>query len=92
MDPMLIEYVAFFVAALILGWAIVELNKRYFRQRRVDSKTLNTWVKMDSTLADDIDEPLPDGESDGDEESVSESNIQIRAQQNGHHSESKKLL
>lgn len=92
MDPTLIEYAGFFVAALILGWAVVELNKRYFRQRRVDSKPLNTWVKLDSTSVNDIKEPLPDEESDGDEESVPRSNIQIRAQQNGHHSESKKLL
>ena len=92
MDQTLIEYAAFFVAALILGWAVYELNKKYFRQRRADSKPLNTWVKLDSLSVNDIKEPLPDEESDGDEESVPESNIQIRAQQNGHHSESKKLL
>ena len=91
MDPKLIEYVGFFVAALILGWAVVELNKRYFRQRRVDSKPLKTWVKLDFTSADDIEEPLPEEKGDEDE-SVPESNIHIRAQQNGHHSESKKLL
>jgi hypothetical protein len=92
MDPSLIEYVGFFVAALILGWAVVELNKRYLRQRRVDSKPLNTWVKLDFTSADDIEEPLPEEKGDEDEEGVPESNIHIRAQQNGHHSESKKLL
>jgi hypothetical protein len=89
MDPTLIEYVGFFVAALILGWTVAELNKRYFRQRKVDSKPLNTWVKLDFASTDHIDEPLPEEEG---EESVPESNIQIRAQQNGHHSESKKLL
>ena len=35
---------------------------------------------------------LPDEESDEEEESVPEANIQIRAQHNGYHSESKKLL
>jgi hypothetical protein len=88
MYPTLIEYLGFVVAALILGWAIIELNRRYFRQRRVDSKPLNTWVKLDSTLEDDIESSLPDEE----EESVEEANIQIRAQHNGYHSESKKLL
>jgi hypothetical protein len=35
--------------------------------------------------------PLLDEESDKEEENMPESNIQIRAQQNGYHSESKKL-
>ena len=92
MYPTLIEYLGFVVAALILGWAVIEINRRYLRQRRVDSKPLNTWVKLDSTLEDDIEKSLPDEESDEDEESVAEANIQIRAQHNGYHSESKKLL
>jgi hypothetical protein len=92
MNPTLIEYLGFVVAALILGWAMIEINRRYIRQRRVDSKTQNTWVKLDSTLDDDIEKSLPDEESDEEEESVPEANIQIRAQHNGYHSESKKLL
>jgi hypothetical protein len=92
MNPTLIEYLGFVVAALILGWAIVEINRRYFRQRRVDSRPLNTWVTMDSTLEDENEKSLPDEESDEEEESVAEANIQIRAQHNGYHSDSKKLL
>jgi hypothetical protein len=92
MNPTLIEYLGFVVAALILGWAIIEIRRRYLRQRRVDSKPLNTWVTLDSTLEDDIEKSLPDEESEEDEESVAEANIQIRAQHNGYHSESKKLL
>ena len=92
MNPTLIEYLGFVVAALILGWAIVEIIRRYFRQRMVDSKPLNTWVTMDSTFEDEIEKSLPDKESDGEEENVAEANIQIRAQHNGYHSESKKLL
>ncbi|HWZ17622.1 MAG TPA: hypothetical protein VNW73_02380 [Ktedonobacteraceae bacterium] len=92
MNPTLIEYLGFVVAALILGWAIIEIRRRYLRQRRVDSKPLNTWVTLDSTLEDDIEKSLPAEESDEDEESVAEANIQIRAQHNGYHSESKKLL
>ncbi len=92
MNPTLIEYLGFVVAALILGWAIIAISRRYFRQRRVDSKPLNTWVTLDSTLEDDIDKSLPDEESDEEAESVAEANIQIRAQHNGYHSESKKLL
>ena len=92
MNPTLIEYLGFVVTALILGWAIVEINRRYFRRRRVDSTPLNTWVTMDSTVEDDIEKPLPDEEGDEEEESVADGNIQIRAQHNGYHSESKKLL
>jgi hypothetical protein len=92
MDPTLIKFVGFIVAALVIGWAIIELNRRYFRQRKIDSKPLNSWIKLDSTLHDDSEEPLPDEQSDEEEERVPESHIQIRAQQNGHHSEIKKLL
>ena len=92
MNPTLIEYLGFVVAVLILGWAVFELIRRYSRQRRVESKPLNTWVKLDSTLADDIEGSLPEESDEEEEESVAEANIQIRAQHNGYHSESKKLL
>jgi hypothetical protein len=92
MYPTLIEFLGFVVATLILGWAIIEISRRYFRQRGVDSKPLNTWIKLDSTIEDDIEKSLPDEESDKEEESVLEANIRIRAQYNGYHSESKKLL
>ena len=86
MYPTLIEYLGLVVAALILGSVVIELNRKYFRQRKVDSKPLNAWVKLDSTFEDDVESSLPD------EESEPEANIQIRAQHNGYHSESKKLL
>ena len=92
MNPTLIEYLGFVVAALILGWAIIEISRRFFQERRGDSKLLNTWVKLDSTFEGDIDKSLPHEESNEEEEGVSETNIQIRAQHNGYHSESKKLL
>jgi hypothetical protein len=92
MSPSSYEYLGFAVAAVILGWAIFEISRRYYRQRKVDTKPSNTWVKLDSTFEDDIEKALPDEESDEVEESVPESNIQIRAQHNGYHSESKKLL
>ena len=92
MNPTLIEYLGFVVAALILGWAIIEISRRYFLERRKDSKSLNTWVKQDSTFAGDIDASMPDEECYEEDESLSEANIQIRARHNGYHSESKKLL
>jgi hypothetical protein len=92
MSPSSYEYLGFVVAAVILGWAIFEISRRYFRQRKVDKKPSNTWVKLDSSFKGDIEEALPDEESDEEEKSESEANIQIRAQHNGYHSESKKLL
>ncbi len=92
MDPKLVEYIGLFVAALILGWAVVELSRRYVRQRRADLEPVNTWVRLDSTLKDDIEELLPDEDSDEEQEDVLEADIHTRAQQNGHHSESKKRL
>jgi hypothetical protein len=92
MYPTLIEYLGFIVAALILGWAIIEISRRYLRQRRVDSQPMNTWVTFDSTLEDDVEKSSLGEESDEEEESASEAKLQIRAQHNGYHSESKKLL
>jgi hypothetical protein len=92
MYPTLIEYLGFIVAALILGWAIIEISRRYHRQRRMDSMPLNTWVTLDSTLEDDLKKSSSVEESDEEEESVPEVKLQIRAQHNGYHSESKKLL
>jgi hypothetical protein len=92
MDPMVVEYIGIVVAALILGWAVVELNRRYFRQRKQDVEALNTWIKIDSTRVSDVnvDELLP-GE-DGEREYAPEPDIHTRAQQNGHYSESTKPL
>ncbi len=92
MDPALVEYIGFVVAALILGWAVVELNRRYFRQRKADLEPPNTWVKLDSTLTDDVEGLLPIEDSVEEKEEVPEPDIHTLAQQNGHHSESKKLL
>ncbi len=92
MSPSLYEYLGFVVAAVILGWAIFEISRRYFRQRKVGTKASNTWVKLDSSFKGDIEEALPDKGSEEEEESELGANIQIRAQHNGYHSESKKLL
>ena len=92
MDPRLVEYIGFVVAALILGWAVVELNRRYFRQRKVDIDPLSTWVKLDSAHADNAEESLLGEGTAEDQEETPERSLHTRAQQNGHHSESKKIL
>jgi hypothetical protein len=85
---MLLEFLGFVVAALILGWGIFEMSRRYFRQRKVDTKLLNAWVRLDPTLESASDKSALDEESDEEEESVTEANIQIRAQHHRYHSES----
>jgi hypothetical protein len=92
MDPRLVEYIGFVVAALILGWAVAELNRRYFRQRKVDIDPLSTWVKLDSTHTDNAEESLLGEGTAEDQDETPERSLHTRAQQNGHHSESKKIL
>lgn len=92
MYPMLFTYLGFVVAALILGWAVFEISRRYFRQRRGETGSPNTWIKLDPTFESDVEKPTQDEEGDAEEENSSATNIHIRAQHNGHHSESKKLL
>ncbi|HYA99918.1 MAG TPA: hypothetical protein VED37_06845 [Ktedonobacteraceae bacterium] len=92
MYPILFTYLGFVVAALILGWAVFEISRRYFRQRRVEMRSPNTWVKLEPTFESDVEKPLQDEDADEEEEAAQGANIYIRAKRNGHHSESKKLL
>src|SRR5215471_6281781 len=94
MDPMIVQYIGIVIAALILGWAVVELNRRYFRWRKQNVEVLNTWIKIDSTRASNVnvDELVPGEDSDSNRANPSEPDIPTRAQQNGHYSESTKPL
>lgn len=94
MSPTVVTYIGFVVAALILGWAGVELGRRYFRRRTLDARTMNSWVHFKPNSIDHAEYPMPavDVEDDDDEEELPRKDIHTRAQQNGHHSESKKLL
>lgn len=93
--PALWTYLGFVVALLILIWAILEMRARLVRTRHKKMKIENPWVRLDSTRADAIqqEEPLPVAEEDSeDQEEKAGQDLQTRAQQNGHYSESKKLL
>ena len=94
MNPDVVQYIGFIVAALILTWGVIELNRRYFDRRRVDIGPRHTsWVKLDTRKADESEEALPGDDADDEEDNEkAESGIQARAKQNGHHSESKNLL
>lgn len=94
MNSSAVQYAGFIVAALILTWAVIEINRRYFRRRRVDARSLNTWVHLDTGQPGVTEEGQPasdDGEDVGTADS-GEQDLQTRARQNGHYSESKKPL
>lgn len=94
MNSSAVQYVGFIVAALILSWAVIEINRRYFRRRRVDVRSLNTWVHLETGQPDATEESLSasDGDEDKGTDKRGEQDLQTRASQNGHYSESKKPL
>lgn len=91
MHPTIIAYIGFLVAVLILIWASIEFSRRISRRQKMDRKTLNTWVRLDSPRTNTLEEPLPDADDD-DQGEIAEQNIHTRAQQNGHSSERKKRM
>ena len=81
MHPILITYIGFFVAGLILLWAAFEMGRRFYRRRKVNAKAMNTWAPLQP--------PVPSSpEKEG--EAKPRLNHHSRSQQNGHYSESKK--
>jgi hypothetical protein len=92
MNPNTVQYIGFIVAALILTWAVIEINRRYFRRRKADVRSLETWVHLDAGQPDATEESLPHSNADDDSDETGERNMQTRASQNGHYSESKKPL
>ena len=89
MDSSTVQYAGFIVAALILIWAVIEINRRYFRRRKVDARSLKTWVHLDASQPDAPEEHrLPAAEDDTADSS--EQDAQARARQNGHYSGSKR--
>jgi hypothetical protein len=92
MNPNAEQYVAFIVAALILTWAAIEINRRYFRRRKQNVKSLNTWVHLDTGQPEATEENLPEGDSSKEADDTGEQDMQTRAKQNGHYSESTKPL
>jgi len=92
MNSSAVQYAGFIVAALILTWAVIEINRRYFRRRRADVRSLNSWVQLDTGQSNASEENLPASNDDEDTAESGEQNLHTRARQNGHYSESKKPL
>jgi len=96
MNPVIVTYVGFVVALLILSWGAFELIRRYGRgdegrrEQKMPAQKLQTWVPLKPTVVDVMSDPLS-GTQESPEESI-EHELHTRAQQNGHFSESKKNL
>ena len=91
MSPTLVTYLGFVVAVFILVWGVLELGQRWYGRRRIRRQAMNTWVPLNPTSVDRdaIEDPLSVANND---EENSQRDIHSRAQQNGHYSESKKMM
>ena len=91
MDNSAVQYAGFIVAALILIWGVIEINRRYFRRKKMDARALNTWVHLDASQHDAPEDGQP-ATHDDDTTDSSEQDVQTRARQNGHYTESKRAF
>lgn len=102
MNPVIVTYLGFVVAVLVLTWGAIEIIRRYGgngnsgnkermgSKEKINAQTINSWVPLKPTSVDAIRDPLPDAQSVFGEDAEHE--LHTRAQQNGHFSESKKNL
>ena len=90
MDSSAVQYAGFIVAALILIWGVIEINRRYFSRRKMDARSLKSWVHLDASQPDAPEEEQP--AADDESTDSSESDMHTRARQNGHYSESKRAF
>jgi hypothetical protein len=79
MHPTVITYIGFFVAALILIWAVVEMGRRFYKRKKIDARVVRTWIPLQASTEIET------------ESTTHEDTSPPRSQQNGHYSESKKL-
>ncbi len=86
MDSMVVQYIVFILAALVLIWAVVVLNRRLLRHDRPDARSFKTWVEFDTRRPEAREDPAPVLE----DEEEDQAELHMRARQNGHHAESQK--
>ncbi|HZR41422.1 MAG TPA: hypothetical protein VFB12_14970 [Ktedonobacteraceae bacterium] len=86
MNPLLATYIGFIVAVGILLWGVIEIFRRQYGRKKMNSSAMNTWVPLKPTSMDMHDDLLSDEDHDD------QPDMNAKAQQNGHYSESKKKL
>jgi hypothetical protein len=90
MTPVVVTYIGFVVAALILLWGVFVVGKRYFVPgRKTGRKKLDAWVPLKTTATESPEDSFDLDEDDRDEDSRAD--LPSRARQNGHYSGSKKI-
>jgi len=90
MTPVVVTYIGFVVAALILLWGVFVVGKRYFVPgRKAGRKKLDAWVPLKTTATESPEDSFDLDEDDQDE--GSRADLPSRAGQNGHYSGSKKI-
>lgn len=93
MDPLVVTYVGFFVAVVIIIWAALEFRSRLARFNDQQDKRRDIWVKLDPKLGPSLPDDPPlivsSDEPEDEQEEAPEQNMQARAKQNGHHSGTK---
>ena len=100
MNHIVVTYLGFVVAVLIITWAVVELSRRYSRTRHPlqrNASTPDRWVTLKPTLHDSDEtsgttENVGDNGDTGSTLNMPPSEPQTRAKQNGHYSQSKHPL
>ena len=90
MAPTSITYIGLVVAGLIFLWAIIEIARRYFFQKKVNPRLKNIWVPLKPhTTIEPEDSVSPEDDESRPQSSSARTSLQSRAQQNGHYSKSK---
>jgi len=92
MDLTVVRYIVVIIVVLILIWAVLEMRWRFKRYSKQKVESLQAWTPFDTTTRNAmLQEPQPVLSEDGEEqEEKSGQDLHLRAQQNGHYSESKK--
>ncbi|HET8843510.1 MAG TPA: hypothetical protein VFN35_18755 [Ktedonobacteraceae bacterium] len=89
MDITVVQYVGFVVAALIVIWAVIEVNKRLYRRDDSHASSPEKWAELD-TKVPEAREDLSSAMYGDSEDDEIETELHARASQNGHHAESQK--
>jgi len=87
---MIITYIGFVVAILILLWGVLVVSRRYFWRGTSRPGAADVWIPLKPDDLHPLNEPVSD-EEESDNETL-KVDLHTRAQQNGHYSESKKSL
>lgn len=86
MDPMLVQYLLFILAALLVIGAVVSLNRWLSQRGTPGIGSPSTWARFDTRRAPTREEAQTDYTL-ADEENQEEAELQVRARQNGHHTD-----